>query len=189
VRLIVQVTNLDEVRHALEVGANVIVAQGAEAGGHGGGRAMLPFVPAVVDLASPTPVLATGGIADDRGPVVALALGAAGTLIGTRFQASLEALVAPRRPRRSSTATALTPSAAGYSTSPAARHGRRAIRLAPCATRSSTTGEAAERGDLTVVPVWASEAIDLIIDLASATDLVSVIAREAEKTLARAGRR
>src|SRR6202021_1107024 len=66
-RLIVQVVDLDEARRAIDVGADVIVAQGCEAGGHGGTRATLPFVPAIVDLVSPVPVLAAGGIADGRG--------------------------------------------------------------------------------------------------------------------------
>ncbi|MBO0518009.1 nitronate monooxygenase, partial [Streptomyces beijiangensis] len=79
------------------VGADVIVAQGTESGGHGArhGRSTLPFVPLVVDLAGPVPVLAAGGIADGRGVAAALALGAAGALIGTRFQATAEALVDP----------------------------------------------------------------------------------------------
>jgi nitronate monooxygenase len=67
VPLIVQVTDLDEAVQALEVGAQVLVAQGSEAGGHGGRRSTLPFVPVVADLAGPTPVLAAGGIADGRG--------------------------------------------------------------------------------------------------------------------------
>ena len=52
-------------------------------------------MPAVADLAAPAPVLAAGGIADGRGVAAALALGAAGALLGTRFQASAEALVDP----------------------------------------------------------------------------------------------
>lgn len=96
VPLIIMATDLDEARHALDVGASVIVAQGTEAGGHGGGhgggRATLPFVPAVVDIAGDVPVLAAGGIADGRGLAAALALGAAGALVGTRFQATFEAL-------------------------------------------------------------------------------------------------
>lgn len=81
----------------MDLGADVIVAQGTEAGGHGArrGRSTLPFVPIVVDLAAPTPVLAAGGIADGRGVAAALALGAAGALIGTRFQATAEANVEP----------------------------------------------------------------------------------------------
>ena len=95
--LVIQVTDLDEARQAIQVGADVIVAQGSEAGGHGGhpGQSTFSFVPVVVDLAAPAPVLAAGGIADGRGLAAALALGAAGALIGTRFQASLEALTDP----------------------------------------------------------------------------------------------
>src|SRR6201992_2577372 len=95
--LILQVTDLEEAREAVDLGADVIVAQGTEGGGHGAlrGRSTLPFVPAVVDLAGPTPVLAAGGIADGRGVAAALALGAAGALIGTRFQATLEVLADP----------------------------------------------------------------------------------------------
>jgi nitronate monooxygenase len=72
--LIVQVTDLDEARRAVDVGADVIVAQGTEAGGHGArrGRSTLPFVPVVVDLVAPVPVLAAGGIADGRGVIPAL---------------------------------------------------------------------------------------------------------------------
>nr|BFE79259.1 hypothetical protein GCM10020093_018600 [Planobispora longispora] len=95
--LIIQVTDLDEARRAVDLGADVIVAQGTEAGGHGArrGRSTLPFVPVVVDLAAPVPVLAAGGIADGRGIAAVLALGAAGALLGTRFQATTEALVDP----------------------------------------------------------------------------------------------
>lgn len=95
--VIVQVTDLEEARRAVDLGADVIVAQGGEGGGHGArrGRATLPFVPVVVDLAAPVPVLAAGGIADGRGVAAALVLGAAGALIGTRFQATAEALVDP----------------------------------------------------------------------------------------------
>jgi nitronate monooxygenase len=75
----------------------VIVAQGTEAGGHGArhGRSTLPFVPAVVDLVAPTPVLAAGGIADGRGLAAALVLGASGAMIGSRFQATAEAVADP----------------------------------------------------------------------------------------------
>jgi nitronate monooxygenase len=66
-------------------GVDAIVAQGTEAGGHTGTVASLPLIPQVVDAVSPTPVLAAGGIADGRGIVAALALGAQAVWIGTAF--------------------------------------------------------------------------------------------------------
>jgi len=68
-----------------KAGVDAIVAQGTEAGGHTGTVASLPLIPQVVDAVSPTPVLAAGGIADGRGIVAALALGAQAVWIGTAF--------------------------------------------------------------------------------------------------------
>ncbi len=91
-KIIVQVQTLEQAREALDSGVDAIVAQGTEAGGHGGTRATLPFVPAVVDIAKDIPVIAAGGIADGRGLAAALALGASGVLCGTGFFASDESL-------------------------------------------------------------------------------------------------
>ena len=95
-KLICQVQCLRHVDQALEAGAVAIVAQGTEAGGHGGDRSTLPFVPEVADyLAKRSPttlLLAAGGIADGRGLAAALMLGADGVVVGTRFWASEEAL-------------------------------------------------------------------------------------------------
>lgn len=91
-KLIVQVQTLDQAREAVGAGVDAIVAQGTEAGGHGGTRATLPFVPSVVDIAKGIPVIAAGGIADGRGLAAALALGASGVLCGTGFFASDESL-------------------------------------------------------------------------------------------------
>jgi len=86
-----------DARRAVDAGVDVIVAQGWEAGGHARGSvATMPLVPAVVDAVSPAPVVAAGGIADGRGLAAALALGAAGAWIGTRFLASNEAAIHPR---------------------------------------------------------------------------------------------
>jgi NAD(P)H-dependent flavin oxidoreductase YrpB (nitropropane dioxygenase family) len=86
-----------EARHAVELGVDVVVAQGWEAGGHVRGKvATMPLVPAVVDAVGPVPVIAAGGIADGRGLAAALALGASGAWIGTRFLASNEAAIHPR---------------------------------------------------------------------------------------------
>ena len=91
-KIIVQVQTLDQARTAVDAGVDAIVAQGTEAGGHGGARATLPLVPAIVDIAQNIPVIAAGGIADGRGLAAALALGASGVLCGTGFFASDESL-------------------------------------------------------------------------------------------------
>lgn len=91
------VASADDAKRAVDAGADAVVAQGWEAGGHVRGTvASLPLIPAVVDVVSPTPVVAAGGIADGRGLAAALALGAAGAWIGTRFLASHEASIHPR---------------------------------------------------------------------------------------------
>src|SRR5204862_6566754 len=90
--LICQVQDVEAAREAIAVGADIVVAQGAEAGGHGATCATLPLVPAVVDAVAPVPVLAAGGIADGRGVAAALMLGAQGALLGTRFYAAAESL-------------------------------------------------------------------------------------------------
>ena len=105
VPLIAQVQTLEHARHALDAGAQILVAQGGEAGGHGmTARSTFTLVPDVVDLAAQrapdTLVLAAGGIADGRGLAAALVLGADGAVLGTRFWASPEALVSPRAHER-----------------------------------------------------------------------------------------
>ena len=86
-----------EAKRAVDCGVDIVVAQGWEAGGHVRGTvATMPLVPAVVDAVSPAPVVAAGGIADGRGLAAALALGAGGAWIGTRFLASHEATIHPR---------------------------------------------------------------------------------------------
>src|SRR5918999_3242979 len=84
-----------EARRAADAGADVIVAQGTEAGGHVGWMASLPLLPMMVKAIAPLPVLCAGGIADGRGLAAALALGAEGVLLGTRFMATPEAPIHP----------------------------------------------------------------------------------------------
>lgn len=207
--VIVQVTDLEEAQRALDLGADVIVAQGSEGGGHGArrGRATLPFVPVVVDLAAPVPVLAAGGIADGRGVAAALALGAAGALIGTRFQATAEALVDPSiaeaivhgrgedtersgvldiaRGARWQTAK-YTARSLGHPYLDRWR-GREAELAADSQARHAYQVDVA-RGDVPPLPVWAGEGVDLIDDLPPAADLVAALAAQADNALARAGR-
>lgn len=90
IRWIQTVGDLDAAEIAAEAGADVIVAQGTEAGGNAGWISTLVLVPAVVDVVGPIPVVAAGGIADGRGMAAALALGAQGVSLGTRFLATTE---------------------------------------------------------------------------------------------------
>ena len=90
--LICQVQTEQMAHEALAAGADILVAQGTEAGGHGASRTTLDIVPAIVDLAAGrVPVVAAGGIADGRGLAASLVMGASGVLLGTRFYASVEA--------------------------------------------------------------------------------------------------
>jgi nitronate monooxygenase len=152
-------------------------------------------------------VLAAGGIADGRGVAAALALGAAGALIGTRFQASAEALVDPSiskailEGRGEDTERSTVLDIARGSRWPSKYPGRtlshpfldewrgREDELAADAGAKRAYQEGVKQGDLTPIPVWASEAIDLINDLPPAAELVGTLAAQAEDALARAGTR
>ena len=90
-KVIHQANTPEEAGRAASDGADVIVAQGAEGGGHVGAMSTLPLVPQVIDVVNGVPVLAAGGIADGRGLAAVLMLGAQGALIGTRFLATPEA--------------------------------------------------------------------------------------------------
>ena len=89
--VMVQVTTVGQAVQAAEHGADIIIAQGGEAGGYGGSISTMALVPQVVDAVSSVPVVAAGGIYDGRGIAAALMLGAVGVNIGTRFLASKEA--------------------------------------------------------------------------------------------------
>jgi len=89
--LVCQVQTEAMAHDALAAGADVLVAQGSEAGGHGATRGTLSLVPALVDLAGSVPVVAAGGIADGRGIAAALMLGASGVALGTRLYTTAEA--------------------------------------------------------------------------------------------------
>ena len=101
--LICQVQTKAHAQAAIDSGADIVVAQGTEAGGHAGSRATMALVPEVADLlfrrAPNTLLCAAGGIADGRGLAAALMLGADGVLVGSRLWASAEALVHPNHQR------------------------------------------------------------------------------------------
>jgi nitronate monooxygenase len=205
-RLIIQVTTLDEARQATDLGADVIVAQGTEAGGHGARRgwSTLAFVPVVVDLAAPVPVLAAGGIADGRGTAAALALGAAGALVGTRLLATAEALADPAVKKAivdgsgADTERSAVLDIARGSRWPREYTGRtmahpfldewrdRENELAASPRAKSDYQRRVASGAFPPKPVWASQAIDLITGLPPAADVVTTLSAQAEDALARA---
>jgi enoyl-[acyl-carrier protein] reductase II len=87
---------VEHARRAVAAGCDLVVAQGTEAGGHTGQVATMPLVPQIVDaVGDEVPVVAAGGIFDGRGLAAALALGAAGVWVGTRFIATPEARAVP----------------------------------------------------------------------------------------------
>jgi nitronate monooxygenase len=85
------VGNVKNAKRVAASGADVVVAQGTEAGGHTGRIATMALVPQVIDAVTPVPVIAAGGIADGRGLAAALALGAVGVWCGTVFLVAKEA--------------------------------------------------------------------------------------------------
>ncbi|MDQ3146123.1 MAG: nitronate monooxygenase [Actinomycetota bacterium] len=91
-RVICQVQNYDDAEMAVVGGADVLVAQGTEAGGHTGAMGLLPFLAGVVDRYPDVPVLAAGGIADGRTLAAILVTGADGAWLGTAFLATPEAV-------------------------------------------------------------------------------------------------
>ncbi|MEU7340125.1 nitronate monooxygenase [Streptomyces sp. NPDC007074] len=204
--LIVQVTDLEEARRALDLGADIVVAQGTESGGHGArrGRSTMAFVPVVADLAGPVPVLAAGGIADGRGVAAALALGAAGALIGTRFQVAAESLADPSVTRAIVEGRGQATERSGVldivrgSRWPAAYTARtlahpyldrwrgREAELAADPRAAEEYRDDVARGVVPPLPVWAGEGVDLIDDRPSAADLVRTLAARAEEALTRA---
>ncbi len=94
VKVFIQVGSVEEGLEAAAKGVDAIIAQGIEAGGHVKSKTSLStIVPALADKLRPLPVLAAGGIANGRGIAAALALGAQGVSLGTRFLATTEARV------------------------------------------------------------------------------------------------
>ena len=199
VTLIAQVQTVKQARDAAAAGAQVIVAQGGEAGGHGGLRGTMALVPAVVDAVGPVPVVAAGGIADGRGIAAALTLGAQGVLCGTAFYACNESLAHPEAKRRLVAASGddtfkgpLFDQLRGLDW-PEGPWGLRALRNAmseqldarwtadpqarhtELATQQARLTRAREAGDFDAAPVIAGEAADLVRTTSSAAVVVQAL--------------
>src|SRR3954469_1677186 len=206
-RLICQVQSEDMAKQALDADADILIAQGTEAGGHGASRTTVDIVPAIVDLAAGrVPVVAAGGIADGRGVAAMMMLGASGVLVGTRFYASVEANGAEASNQLMCAANGndtVRGVIADWSRSlfwPAPFTARtlvndhikswngREIELMQRAGEVAVEYAAAKAaGNFEVAAVFAGEAAGLIHDIPPAAEIVERMATEAEQLLA--GRR
>jgi nitronate monooxygenase len=202
-RLICQVQTEDMARAALDAGADVLIAQGTEAGGHGASRTTIDIVPAIVDLAAGrVPVVAAGGIGDGRGLAAMLMLGASGVLLGTRFYASQECDGADEAKQRicaatsGSTVRGIVFDLSRNNVWPAPFTGRclvndhsrrwsgREVELLQNVTAVAADYAAAKAaGNFDVAAVIAGEAVGLIHDIPPAAEIVERIVSEAEQIL------
>jgi nitronate monooxygenase len=203
VRLICQVQTVAHARDAMEAGADVIVAQGTEAGGHGQAEPIFTLLPQVVDICHDVPVVAAGGIADGRGLAAAMLLGAEGALMGTRFYASEEAEGHPEAKRRivaaggGQTVRSIVFDLSRGNRWPAPYTGR-VLRNRHVERWLGREGEleaqaeevrreyaaARERGDFDIAAVIAGEACALIHDVPPAGEIVERVVAQAEHLLA-----
>jgi nitronate monooxygenase len=200
------VWSVEDARIAAAGGADVIVGQGGEAGGHRsidgkpaspeatsvGGMALLPQMVDAVRV----PVVAAGGIADGRGLVAALALGASGVLLGTRFVATRESLAPELYKKRllesDSADTTVTDTLSGlWARALANRFTREytesgAPVLPPLVQRGAASDvfiAALKQGDPDYYPMMAGQSCGLVRDLPGAGEVVATVIREARAVL------
>jgi enoyl-[acyl-carrier protein] reductase II len=203
-----QVMNVEQARRAVDLGADVIIAQGAEAGGHGGGVSTMVLVPQVLDIAGAIPVVAAGGIADGRGLAAALAMGAQAVSMGTRFVASSEfagsddwkKMILGAGPEDTVQTDALEPIMPPY-TMAKPWHGKgRMLRTPFLAKWDGRSDELADRADELGTEMidailagngheytpFAGQSVGLIDDILPAAEIVRRTVGEAQNALARA---
>ena len=205
VRIMAMVANVDDARAAQARGVDLIVAQGADAGGHRStwrpgapsGVGTFALVPEVVDAVT-TPVVAAGGIADGRGLVAARALGADGVLMGTRFVATRESMAPPFWKdailKASSGATEVTRAFTGLParllhTRFAADYDASGAAVLPGLLQSSLQqdiwAKAASEQNADYFPMYAGQSVGVIRDLPGAAEVVAAIVKEANVVLGR----
>lgn len=205
IKVMAMVTNVRDARTVAGAGVDFIVAQGTEAGGHRSNwtegtdeAGTMVIVPRIADAVE-QPIIAAGGIVDGRGLVAALALGAAGVLLGTRFIATRES-IAP-----SFFKDAVVAAGAGDTVVSRAFTGlpMRTLRneftaaygdapVLPPMLQSNAAEDifkaAAQRHDAQYFPMPAGESAGLISDMPSAADVVRSIVEEASLVIGSLGR-
>jgi len=200
-KLICQVQTVPMAQDAVTKGADIIVAQGTEAGGHGVSCGSMTLVPAVVDaVGHKVPVVMAGGVGDGRGLAAALMLGAQGVVLGTRFYASEEAAGDPNAKARivaasgEDTLRSVIFDVSRENLWPAPYTGRclindharrwmgREMELMRCMSEERDAFVTAkQRGDFDIAPVIAGEVVGLIHDVAPAKEIVERMMAEAER--------
>jgi enoyl-[acyl-carrier protein] reductase II len=189
--------NVKQARDHAATGVDVIIAQGHEAGGHTGRVGGLVLVPAVVDAVAPRPVLAAGGIADGRGLVAALALGASGVWMGTRFIATVEAFGHDNYKRRivdlDEEGTIISRASSGkpcrlIRNNFTREWERREAEILPFPAQYERVGKplsvrAREQGDVDNGSAACGQSAALVRDVATVREVIHAIVTEAEATL------
>jgi nitronate monooxygenase len=202
--LICQVQSLALAKEAFMGGADILVAQGTEGGGHGASRGLFSLVPEIVDsIDAKIPVVAAGGIADGRGLAAALSLGASGVLIGARFYATQESAGKDGAKEKIRAATgdetlrSIVFDISRRNVWPAPFTGRclrnahldrwygREVELLRHLDEESVKyGNARAAGNFDVAAVIAGECVGLVRDIPTAREVVGRIVREASAILA-----
>jgi nitronate monooxygenase len=206
IKVVAMVATVDDARAVAASGVDAVIAQGSEAGGHrstwvkAASREMaqtgaIALVPQIVDAVD-VPVIASGGLAEGRGLMAALALGAAGVLLGTRFVATRESMAAEFWKKalleRGSEATTVTDAFTGlygralrsvfteeYAASgapvlpPLLQHG----------AAQDIFAAAVKQQNPDYAPMWSGQSVGLIHDLPGAAEVVETLVREARQAL------
>src|SRR4029434_8602094 len=201
--LLCQIQTIALAKEAAAAGADVLIAQGTEAGGQGVSRGLVSLLPEVADaIGTSTPVLAAGGIADGRGLAPTLMLGASGVVMGTRFYATQEAAGAQAAKERIRAATgddtlrSIVFDISRRNVWPAPFTGRclrnvhldqwfgREVELLRHQEEEATRYAAARRdNDFDIAPVIAGESSGLVRDICSVREVVERVVREASALL------
>lgn len=197
IKVVPVVASVALAKRLVRAGADAVIAEGMESGGHVGDICTLPLVPQVVDAVD-VPVLAAGGFADGRGLAAALALGAAGIQMGTRFICTEECIAHPNYKQRivqaNDRATIVTGHALGHPvrairnpmTTYFAELERRGVDEAELiALGTGKLRLAVEQGDVEQGSLMAGQVAGLIRDVVSVRDLIQRTVAEAEATIQR----
>jgi len=212
IKIVAMVATVKDARAAAGAGVDVIIAQGVEAGGHrstgakgaspeSAGIGTLALVPQVVDAVG-IPVVAAGGIADGRGLAGALALGAAGVLLGTRFVATRESMAQDFYKKAllesESDATTVTDAFSGLyaralTNTYARDYAASGAPVLPALLQRNAAADvfaaSSAQNDPSYVPMWSGQSVGLVRDLPGAAEVVEAIVREARGVLTGLGSR